>query len=303
MTQDFDPTPGVAEELSPGLIRVLAPNPSPMTFRGTNSYVLGHDTLAVIDPGPDDPAHLKALIAAIAGRKVSHIVVTHSHLDHSPLSARLSAATAAPIVAFGRSDAGKSPVMTRLAQAGFAGGGEGIDPDFTPDILVKDGDILTGPDWALEVLHTPGHMGNHICLRWDQALFSGDLVMGWASSLVSPPDGDLDHFMSSLDRLTGIATTTYYPGHGAPILDPDRRVAWLRNHRKSREADLLAALSSTPQTIETLTQAIYTEIPDALLPAAARNVFAHLIDLVTREQVQAIPDLAHTAHFALRSDP
>ena len=199
---DFDPVPGVAEELSPGLRRILAPNPSPMTFRGTNTYLVGTTELAVIDPGPASEPHLQAIMKALApGQRVTHVFVTHSHLDHSPLARALSDETGAPVLAFGDSLAGRSTVMEQLAATGMVAGGEGVDHDFTPDRGLKDGETVNGSGWTLEVIHTPGHLGNHIALGWGDICFTGDHVMGWASSLVSPPEGDLTDFMASCRRL------------------------------------------------------------------------------------------------------
>ncbi|MBT8411798.1 MAG: MBL fold metallo-hydrolase, partial [Octadecabacter sp.] len=197
MMHDERPIAGEAVTVEDGLTRVLAPNASPMTYWGTNSYILGHDRVAVIDPGPDDPKHLASLIRAIAGRPVSHILVTHSHLDHSPLARALSQATDAPVLAFGDSNAGRSVAMQELAASGLMGGGEGVDPTFAPDILVADGDTITGDGWALTALHTPGHFGNHLSFLWGDVAFTGDHLMDWATSLVSPPDGDLTDFMAS----------------------------------------------------------------------------------------------------------
>lgn len=185
---DFDPEIGVAEILEPGLHRIVAPNPSPMTYRGTNTYLLGGSDIAVIDPGPDHPAHLEAILSALEpGQRVSHIIVTHTHLDHSPLARPLAERTGAEIWAFGDGTSGRSPIMQDLAQAGLMGGGEGVDHDFLPDYTLADGDVLRGDGWALEALHTPGHIGNHLCLAWGDACLTADHVMGWATSLVSPP--------------------------------------------------------------------------------------------------------------------
>lgn len=285
--------------LRPDLALVLAPNASPMTGHGTNTYLLGQETLAVIDPGPDDPDHLAALLAAIDGRKVTHLLVTHSHLDHAPLARPLQTITGAPIFAFGDSDAGKSAIMQQLAAAGVAGGGEGIDRDFSPDMHVQDGQDIGG-DWGqVTALHTPGHIGNHLCFVWGDAVFTGDHVMGWASSLVSPPDGDLTDFMASCKRLQRVPAQVYFPGHGAPITDPAARLTWLIDHRTNREAQILAALSDVPLPIAEITRKIYTDVPKGLLAAAERNVFAHLVDLYTRRQVTATPLLSTTATFAL----
>ncbi|KIC20696.1 MBL fold metallo-hydrolase [Leisingera sp. ANG-Vp] len=299
---DFNPAPGNAEELEPGLRRILAPNPLPMTYRGTNTYLLGGRSLAVIDPGPDSQAHLAAILAAVQpGQRISHIIVTHSHLDHSPLAPALSQATGAPVFAFGGPEAGRSAVMAQLAADGLAGGGEGIDTGFAPDIAVGDGEIIQGDDWALEVIHTPGHLGNHIALAWGDACFTADHVMGWASSLVSPPDGDLTDFMASCRRLRAREWRVFHPGHGAPVTDPAGRLDWLIAHRESREAAILQALAKTPATARALAVEIYTDTPSALMKAAERNVFAHLVDLTARALAAPQGPLSATAVFELQS--
>ncbi|ARE39227.1 Metallo-beta-lactamase family protein [Rhodovulum sp. P5] len=292
----FDPTPGIVETLRPGLRRVLAPNPSPMTFRGTNTYVLGQGTVAIIDPGPDMPAHRQALLAALGpGERVSHILVTHSHLDHSPLARPLSDLTGAPVLAFGDSAAGR---RADLADIPGLGGGEGIDAGFVPDILLGDGDVIDGAGWQVTALHTPGHMGNHMCFAWEDAMFTGDHVMGWASSMVSPPDGDLGAFMRSLQKLAARSENAYFPAHGAPVANGPERVADLLAHRKNREAQIVAALADAPATAEALTERIYIDTPRALLPAATRNVLAHLIDLKDKEAVEAVGPLGADTAWA-----
>jgi glyoxylase-like metal-dependent hydrolase (beta-lactamase superfamily II) len=283
---DFNPPPGSAIDLAPGLRRIVAPNPSPMTYRGTNTYLLGDRDLAVIDPGPISDAHLQAILAALRpGQSISHIIVTHSHVDHSPLAAGLSARTGAPVLAFGGPQAGRSAVMDQLARDGLAGGGEGIDLAFRPDQTVQDGEVIAGDGWSLEVIHTPGHLGNHIALAWDDICFTADHIMGWASSLVSPPDGDLTDFMASCRRLQARNWSVFHPGHGAPVDDPTGRLDWLISHRLMRETAILDALSDAPATAQTLAERIYTETPPALLPAATRNVFAHLVDLTGKSRV------------------
>lgn len=295
---DFDPPVGVAEELEPGLRRILCGNPSPMTYRGTNTYLLGTGAIAVIDPGPNDAAHLEAILRALgAEQHISHIIVTHSHIDHSPLARPLAERTGAPVLAFGDSYQGRSAVMERLAQAGLTGGGEGLDPDFAPDEFLAEGDQVKGDGWALEVIHTPGHFGNHISLAWDDALFCGDHVMGWASSLVSPPDGDLTDFMASCSKLQARKWRVFHAGHGAPITEPNARLDWLVSHRLTREAQILEALSAGPATARALTEQIYTDTPAALLLAAERNVFAHLVDLVGKNAAAASPELSAEALF------
>ena len=296
---DFDPPIGVAEALEPGLCRIVAPNPSPMTYRGTNTYLVGETALAVVDPGPESDAHLNAILKALTpGQSISHIIVTHAHLDHSPLAAPLSRATGAPVLAFGSAEDGRSAIMQQLASAGLSGGGEGIDHDFAPDIRLADGDVVEGDGWTLDVLHTPGHLGNHICLALEDACLTADHVMGWASSLVSPPDGDLTDFMASCARLAARDWRVFYPGHGAPVFDPAARLAWLIGHRNAREAAILSALTDAPSTAAQIARTVYTDTPEALLAAATRNVLAHLIDLMGKSQVELCDTLGPHTRFA-----
>ena len=295
---EFDPQPGLSVQLQPGLRRILAPNPSPMTHRGTNTYLLGDRDVAVIDPGPLSDSHLRAILAALSpDQRISHIIVTHSHLDHSPLAAPLARQTGAPILAFGGPEAGRSPVMARLAAQGMAGGGEGIDAAFRPDIELADQDRIEGDGWALQVIHTPGHLGNHIALGWGDVCFTADHVMGWASSLVSPPDGDLTDFMASCHKLRARSWSVFHAGHGAPITDPAGRLDWLIGHRQAREAQILDALSQARGTARDLARRIYSDTPPALLPAAERNVFAHLVDLTGKQRVSPNGALGIQAEF------
>lgn len=259
------------------LLVIRAPNPSALTGPGTNSFLLGRDGVAVIDPGPDDPAHLDAIARAGDGR-ISHILVTHAHLDHSGGARRLAGMTGAPVLAFGGATAGRSPMMRRLAERDAVGGGEGLDYRFCPDIALRDGDRIEGADWTLTALHTPGHSGGHLCFLWGERVFCGDVVLGWSSTLISPPDGDLADYMRSLDRLAGTHARQLLPAHGAPVDDPAARLAQLAAHRRARTAQILAALSEGPADAETLARRIYAVAPP-LMAAASRNVLAHLLAL------------------------
>lgn len=284
--------------LDPPVRALLAPNPSPLTGTGTNSWLVGATALAVIDPGPDDPAHLAALLDAVGpGQHISHILVTHAHRDHSALAPRLAAATGAPVLAYGTATEGRSALMSDLA-ASLPAQGEGLDLAFAPDQRLADGDTISGPDWSLTALHSPGHLGGHLCLALGDTLFSGDHVMGWATSIVSPPDGDMGAYMASLHRLAARDWHRFLPGHGDPVETPAARVQELIAHRLGREAQILQSLAEGPARIPALTARIYADIPVALLPAAARNVFAHLIDLASRNMVHALPALHPDAEFA-----
>ncbi|MCC1492633.1 MBL fold metallo-hydrolase [Cognatishimia sp. F0-27] len=295
---DFRPLPGMVETLEPGLRRILAPNPSPMTFRGTNTYIIGEGDIAIIDPGPADPGHLEALLDAIRKEKVRCILVTHAHLDHSPLAPVLSEHCGAPVLAFGDAEAGRSATMQRLARTAMIGGGEGVDSAFRPDIALADGDPISGRDWTLHALHTPGHMANHLGFAWDDALFTGDLVMRWSTSLVSPPDGDMRAFMASLRALSERKWDRFHPGHGAAVDKCSERLAELISHRTARETAILSVIEDTPCTVETVTRRIYTELPEALFAAAERNVLAHLIDLCERDLVVSDTPFTPSARYA-----
>lgn len=301
MNERLPPRPAQVDRPAPGLRRVLAPNPSPMTHWGTNTYLVGTGDVAVIDPGPDDPTHIDALLAALdRGERISHIFVTHAHLDHSPGARILSAHTGAPVLAFGTATAGRSARMETLAAAGGIAGGEGVDGGFAPDILLCDQEEIAHGDWALRALWTPGHFGNHLCFAQEAEgrLFSGDLVMGWASSLVSPPDGDLGAFMRSLATLQArTSDQVYFPGHGEQIEHPAGRLADLAAHRRMRHRQVLSALAERPGTAAELAARIYTDTPAPLLGAAARNVLAHLIEMDGNSEARAIGPLRVDAVF------
>ncbi len=285
--------------LAPDLRLIRANNPSPMTGTGTNSYILGRRDLCVIDPGPNDPAHMARLLESIGSDRVACILVTHSHKDHSPLAPILGQATGAPVLAFGDSQAGRSQVMQDLAAKGVLGGGEGVDSDFRPDRILQDGEVVPFGENQITAIWTPGHMGNHMCFQWEDIIFTGDHVMGWAPSLVSPPDGDMTAYLNSLECLATLDPRIFYSGHGEPMTDPVARIAELLAHRKTREAAILAELAHGPATIEHLTTRIYLSVAPELHKAAARNVFAHLVDLYVRRQILASENLHPLAEFSL----
>lgn len=270
-----------------GVRRITAPNGGPMTYTGTQSYLIGDGgDLVLIDPGPELAEHRAAIEGAlVTGERIAAILVTHAHLDHSPLARSLSADLGVPVHAYGPAGAGRSDQMQALADSGaHLGGGEGVDTAFAPDITLADGELFTMGGTRLRVLHTPGHMSDHLCfaLEGSDLLFSGDHVMGWATTLVSPPDGDLTAFMASLQKVQGQGFARFLPGHGAPVEDPDTLVARQIAHRRGREVQILNALQARPRRIDQIVPEIYADVDPALHPAAARNVLAHLLDLVAR---------------------
>ena len=273
------PPTGLAIELEPLVTRVLATNASPYTFTGTQTHLVGTTDLAIIDPGPADEAHHAALLQAIADRPVRAIVITHHHRDHSPGARRLAAETGAPIMGaapFALSDDGPR------ADAAF-------DPDYAPDRVLTEGERVSGEGWTLEAIATPGHTSNHLAFALPEtgALFSGDHVMGWATSVVSPPDGDMGDYMASLEKLLGRGDRIYYPGHGLEIERPQRLVRGLLGHRKQREGQILRLLGEGVGTVPRMVERMYVGLDRRLLPAAERSVLAHLIDLDRRALVRA----------------
>lgn len=266
----------------PPLRRVVAGNAGPLTGPGTNTWILGRGGVAVIDPGPpDDPAHVAAILAALApDERVSHILVTHPHLDHSGAARSLSAATGAPVLG--------PPAPPPLADPSL-GGGEGRDPGYAPDLALTGGELLDGAGWSLRALHTPGHFPGHLAFVCGEVVFTGDLVMGWASTLISPPDGDLAAFRTSVTALRDLGSRMFLPGHGDPVHDPAGRAQALLDHRAAREAALVATLHAGAATIPALVAHLYRDTPAQLHGAARRNVLAHLLDLFTRGMVTATP--------------
>lgn len=266
---------GIPIQLEPLVTRVLAPNASPYTFTGTQTHIVGMADVAVIDPGPDDAAHLDALERVIAGRRVTAIVVTHHHRDHSPATRPLQAATGAPIV-------GAAPFGPDKA-----GGEAAFDPLYRPDRVLATGDRVSGEGWTLEALATPGHTSNHLAfaLLETGALFSGDHVMGWSTTVVVPPDGDMTAYMRSLELLMQRDDRVYYPGHGEAIERPQRLVRGMLGHRKQREGQILRLLRERGRTVGELVTQMYVGLDPKLVPGAKGSVLAHLYDLRGRMMV------------------
>lgn len=275
----FEPAYGAAIEVAERVLRITARNPSPFTFHGTNSYVIGGDTLAVIDPGPDNEEHFNTLVNAIGGRPVSHIFVSHTHRDHSPLAARLKAATGAIVLAEGPHRPARP---LRIGETNPLDAS--ADIEFQPDVVLPDGSLTTGDGWAIRTLLTPGHTANHaaFALEGTGILFSADHVMAWATSIVAPPDGAMADYMASLDRLLEREDRVLLPGHGGPVTAPKTFMRGLKAHRKMRERAVLERLKLGDRTIKTIVEAIYRETDPRLHGAAGLSVLAHLEDLVAR---------------------
>ncbi|HEY1301131.1 MAG TPA: MBL fold metallo-hydrolase [Stellaceae bacterium] len=273
--RDFSFEYGRLEPVAPGIRRIVARNPSPFTFHGTGTYVVGSGEVAVIDPGPDLADHVAALLAGLSGERVTHILVTHTHRDHSPAARPLQAATGAGTFGFGPHAGGRR---------GDPGSEEGGDWDFVPDVPVRDGDEIRAAGWRFEAVHTPGHTSNHLCFALPDAgvLFSGDHVMGWSTSVVAPPDGDMAAYMASLDKLLGRRDRVYWPTHGPAITEPEPHVRAFVAHRREREAGILDCLAAGVGAIDRIVERLYAGLQPGLKHAAARSVHAHLIDLVGR---------------------
>jgi len=285
----FVPAHGEAVQVAPNVVRITANNPSPFTFHGTNSYVVGNETLAVIDPGPDDAAHLQALFKAIAGRPVSHIFVSHTHRDHSPLAARLKAETGAPVLAEGPHRPARQLRIGEINPLDAS-----ADSDFVPDIALPDDTVIDGDGWRIRTVLTPGHTANHaaFALEGTGILFSADHVMAWSTTIVAPPDGAMVDYMQSLDRLTERGDRLLLPGHGGPVTKPGTFMRGLKAHRKMRERAILERLAAGDRTVKAIVAAIYRETDPRLHGAAGLSVLAHLEDLVARGLVDAEGDMA-----------
>jgi len=270
---------GEPHRVSPLVRRLVARNPSAFTLHGTGTYIVGRGRVAVVDPGPDQPEHVDALLRALDGETVTHIVITHTHRDHSPAAAHLKAATGAPTYGFGPHGSGRLHRGEDVEEGG--------DMDFVPDHRIADGDAVTGDGWTLEAVYTPGHTSNHLCfaLREEGALFSGDHVMGWSTTIVSPPDGDMRAYMASLEKLRAREDSHYVPTHGPVIRQPQDFVGHLVAHREAREAQVLACLKDGVRRIPEMVKRMYADVPLGLHPAAARSVLSHVVKLVEDRRV------------------
>jgi glyoxylase-like metal-dependent hydrolase (beta-lactamase superfamily II) len=277
-----DAVVGEVARVSPLVRRLIANNPSPFTFTGTCSYIVGAGSVAIIDPGPLDDAHVEALLRAVRGESVGHIVVTHTHRDHSPAAARLKAETGAPIV-------GARPFLAD----GPAGDAKGLDAAhdlaYAPDQALEEGETIQGEGYTLETIATPGHAANHLAfaLREENSLFSGDHVMGWSTTVVAPPDGSMSDYMASLEKLRARDEALFWPGHGGPVREPQRYMRGLAHHRRQREAAILGRIEAGDRTIPEIVAAIYAGLDPRLVGAASLSTLAHLQDLAARGRVAA----------------
>jgi glyoxylase-like metal-dependent hydrolase (beta-lactamase superfamily II) len=277
--REIDIEYGRCDEVSPLIRRVTANNPGPFTYKGTGTYIVGRGEVAVIDPGPDMADHLQAIQAAIPGERVSHILVTHHHLDHSPLAKPLSERTGAKV--WGRAVAGPIVEDEVKLEAGY--------DRFTPDVPLSGGEVIEGDGWTFEAIHTPGHTSNHICyaLRQENALFSGDHIMGWSTTVVTPPDGSMGDYLRSVERVRERGFATLWPTHGPPIRDVEPFLQAYAAHRRDRERQILDRLAAGDTRIKGMVPTMYAAVDPRLYPAAAHSVLAHVIELVNSGRVTA----------------
>jgi glyoxylase-like metal-dependent hydrolase (beta-lactamase superfamily II) len=281
--KSFNLEPGRAKEVAPRVRAIVANTPGPFTFKGTNSYIIGRGKVAILDPGPDDDTHIAALLDAVRNETVTAIFVTHTHRDHSPAVPAIKGATGAMVYAEGPHRAARPLHIGEHNPLDSSG-----DRDFKPDVVLKDGEIVTGDGWTIEAVTTPGHTANHMAYAFKEnnALFAGDHVMGWATSIVAPPDGAMSDYMASLQKLAKRSETIYFPGHGPAIRDASRFVNYYILHRKAREASILHRLAKGETDIPSIVRAIYIGIDPRLTGAAGLSVLAHMEDLVTRGLVE-----------------
>jgi glyoxylase-like metal-dependent hydrolase (beta-lactamase superfamily II) len=284
---------GALEQVSPNVRRLIAHNPSPFTYAGTGTYVVGRGSVAVIDPGPAMPEHIENLLRGLGDETVSHILITHTHLDHSPGARLLQERTGAQTYGFGPHGGSERPEDKVEEGADFA---------FVPDVRTGHGDVLTGKNFEIEAVHTPGHCSNHLCfqLKSEKLLFSGDHVMGWSTSVISPPDGNMVDYLRSLNLLLGRDDVRYLPTHGPAIEDPKPLVAAFIAHRHAREAQILECLASGPSTIQDMVPKMYAAVAKQLYPAAARSVYAHVLHMLQTGKLATDEAPSLTATYRLR---
>ncbi len=273
---------GACDQVSPLIRRVVANNPGPFTFKGTGTYIVGHGEVAVIDPGPDDPAHLASILKAVEGERVSHILITHHHADHSPLAGPLKAATGAVIY-------GCAVTHPEDDDTGEVKMEAGHDHDFRPDVSLCGGGEVSGPGWTMEAIPTPGHTSNHLCyaLAEENACFTGDHIMGWSTTVITPPDGDMTDYLASLETIRARNFTTLWPTHGPPIREVAPFIAAYIAHRQERMDQILLALADSPACIKDLVPKLYRDVDERLWPAAARSMLAAIIHLERGGDVEA----------------
>jgi glyoxylase-like metal-dependent hydrolase (beta-lactamase superfamily II) len=285
---------GRCDQVSPLIRRVTANNPGPFTFKGTGTYIVGKGEVAVIDPGPDDPAHLEAILTAVAGERVTHILITHHHSDHSPLASALKAATGATI--YGCAVAGHE-----VEDTGEVKMEAGHDLDFRPDVSLCGGGAVSGPGWTIEAIPTPGHTSNHICfaLKEESCLFSGDHIMGWSTTVITPPDGDMGDYLASLAAIEARHFTTLWPTHGPPIREVDAFIAAYTAHRHERANQILRALEAGPGRIRDLVPRLYADVDPRLWPAASRSMLAAILYLSGEGKIVAIDDAGSDSEYRL----
>lgn len=296
--RNFNVPSGRLDQVTPLVRRIVAPNPSPFTFTGTCSYIIGQGSVAILDPGPDSPEHIDALLQAVAGETVSHIVVTHTHRDHSPAAAAIKAATGAPIVGAAPHRAARPLHIGEINPLDAS-----ADTDYQPDHMLADGEAVEGRGWTLNTVATPGHTANHLAfaLREEEVLFSGDHVMAWATSIVAPPDGAMGDYIRSLELLGTRPERTYLPGHGGPVRDAPAFVRDYLDHRIARELAILRGLERTAETVPDLVRGIYIGLDPRLVGAASLTVLAHLEHLVESGRVTTDGPAAIDGRFRIAS--
>lgn len=282
---------GEVARVSPRIRRVIAENPGPFTYLGTGVYIVGNGEVAVIDPGPVIEAHFEAIKAAVAGERITHVFTTHTHLDHSPLAHPLAAWAGCKV--YGRPDPNVAHAEVSLEEDGEAG--------FKPDVLVNDGDVFSGPDWTLEAIATPGHMSNHVCfaLKEENALFSGDHIMGWSTTVISPPDGNMRQYFASLDKIRTRGFSTLWPTHGPPVTDVAPFIDAYATHRRAREAAIVERMRAGDMLIPDMVKVIYKDVDRRLHAPAAHSVLAHVIQLVEEGRVMADGPLTLATRYKL----